>query len=439
MSERLPVGIVGAGLAGLVAANELRRRDIPFEVYEAAPVIGGLARSFKDEDGFSLDVGAHFITNRLAAAVGVDAQCRTVDYYGESVWYQDASHSYPFGLLREPRFVRSALSARLAGGGPPHSAAESFRQQYGEALSQAVAEPLLEAWSGAPADQLSPDVAGKITTSIPKTVWLRLAARATNRAVAIGYCREQPENANVWHVYPENGISTVVEALADRVRDAVHLETPIESIVVEDGAVRSLVVDGNERPMAAVISTAPVTVLPKIVEGTDALGHLASFRYRPMTFVNLMLEGRDLLPDVVTWTPEADFPFFRLTEAPMSMPWLAPEGKTIITVDIGCERGDEVWESDDDELAARCLDALEPIVPGVADRFLKSRVLRTPIAYPVFHLDYERERQAWAVDSGIEGLVSIGRNGEFEHILMEDLYWRTLRRIRRLAATLQRT
>ena len=43
--------------------------------------------------------------------------------------------------------------------------------------------------------------------------------------------------------------------------------------------------------------------------------------------VNLRLEGRGLLPDVVMWTPESKFPFFRLTEVPLSMPWLAPEGK----------------------------------------------------------------------------------------------------------------
>jgi len=39
-------------------------------------------------------------------------------------------------------------------------------------------------------------------------------------------------------------------------------------------------------------------------------------------------------------------------------------------------------------------------------------------------------------DTGVQGLVSVGRNGEFDHLLMEDVYWRTVRRIRRLAEEL---
>ena len=39
--------------------------------------------------------------------------------------------------------------------------------------------------------------------------------------------------------------------------------------------------------------------------------------------------------------------------------------------------------------------------------------------------------------TGVDRLLSIGRNGEFAHILMEDVYWRTVRRARSLAAELK--
>ena len=84
--------------------------------------------------------------------------------------------------------------------------------------------------------------------------------------------------------------------------------------------------NGTIHEASAVVSTAPVHVLGKIVEGSITVSHLSKFRYRPMIFVNLRLKGRGLLPDVVTWTPENEFPFFRLTETPLSMPWLAPDG-----------------------------------------------------------------------------------------------------------------
>ncbi|MGA7098623.1 MAG: FAD-dependent oxidoreductase [Acidimicrobiia bacterium] len=428
----MTVAIVGAGLAGLVAADELRRAGTEVEVYEAGPQVGGLGRSFHDEDGFTMDFGAHFITNRLAAALGVSASCRTVRYYGESVFQRGRVSSYPFGLLSNPRFVGSAIRARLRPGGASLSAADAFRRSYGPAISREVAEPLLEAWSGVPAGELSAAVADKLSTTIPKVIWLRLAGRMTRRAVAIGYCHEQPESASVWHVYPDNGIGTLVEALAERVEDSVALASPVQSINVEDDKVVSIVVNDEVKPVDAAISTAPVNILPKIVAGTEALQHLTRFKYRPMVFVNLKLKGRGLLPDVVTWTPEERFPFFRLTEAPISMPWLAPHEKTVITADIGCEVGDEFWTAGEEELADLVLEALEPIVPGIRAKYLGCQVMKTPFAYPVFRLDYENERQAWTRGTGIEGLYSIGRNGEFDHILMEDLYWRTLRTVHRL-------
>ncbi len=85
-----------------------------------------------------------------------------------------------------------------------------------------------------------------------------------------------------------------------------------------------------------------------------------------MTFVNMRFEGRGLLPDVVVWTPEDKYPFFRLTETAVSMPWLAPEGKTVITVDIGCEKGDEIWEMDEETIEELCLESFAPIDTGRA-------------------------------------------------------------------------
>ncbi|MEO6571558.1 MAG: hypothetical protein ABIO83_08415 [Ilumatobacteraceae bacterium] len=52
------------------------------------------------------------------------------------------------------------------------------------------------------------------------------------------------------------------------------------------------------------------------------------------------------------------------------------------------------------------------------------------LGYPVFAIDYEDDRRVLADDgTGVDGLYSVGRNGEFDHILMEDIYWRLRRRI----------
>jgi protoporphyrinogen/coproporphyrinogen III oxidase len=438
-SSSAPVAIIGAGIAGLTAAATLRRHRIPTILYEASSRIAGQAQSFQSADGFSYDFGAHFITNRLAAALGVGAKCRTVRHYGEAVWLQGKSYGYPFGLMQVPRFSLGGLSSKLF---PVNlqranrSAAEWFRASYGDALANEVALPLLEAWSGVDASHLSASVGNKLQNSIGYTLFLKLASHLSHRAVSSGYSHEVPEYPGVWHVYPEGGTGMLCQRLAAELGDAIALESPVTSIVVERERAVAIRVKDTEQPVSAVISTAPCPILARLVEGSEAVRPLSKFRYRPMLFVNLRLNGRGYLPDTVLWTPETEFPFFRLTETTRSMPWLAPAGKTLITADIGCEVDDNLWTMADDALGELCCDALRPIIPAVRSQYLGCQVLRSPIAYPVFLNKYEADRIALEQSTGIAGLHSIGRNGEFSHILMEDVYWRTQKKMRQVRADL---
>lgn len=432
-----PIAIVGAGLAGLTAAAELQRKGLPVIVFEAGKAIGGMAASFKDKDGFAYDFGAHFISNRLAKALGAAETCRTVKHYGEAVLLDGRFRNYPLGLLFDPRFVASAVKARLGAAEPARSAADLFRSNYGGALADSVAIPLAEAWSGASARDLAPAVGQKFGAGIAKSLYLNVAARVSGRAVCNGYSHEMAESAGVYHVYPEGGLARLLEPTVRAVQSAIRMESPVERIVVRGGRVAAVRVRGGEEiAVSAAISTAPVNVLPRIVEGTDALDALSAFRYRPMAFVNLRFSGRNILPDTMLWVPDRRQRFFRVTEAPVSMPWLAPEGKTLLTYDLGCEVGDEIWTMADEDLAELCLEGTCRIFGNdLRKRYLGAGgTLRTPIAYPVFLQSYETARQRFAEDTGVPGLYSIGRHGEFAHILMEDIYWRTLRRMNDVAA-----
>ncbi len=431
-----PIAIIGAGIAGLTAANYLHQKNVPFVLYEAGKKIAGLASSFTDDEGFSYDFGAHFVTNRLAAMLGVSGECKPVKHYSETVLLDGKTYAYPFGLMKIPRMTLSGIKSQLSGNGHEKTAQNWFRSRYGKALADEVALPLIEAWSGAKAEDLSSSVGESLPGSIAKTLYLKLASKVLKRAVCIGYSRELPESPNVWHVYPNEGVHTLCEKLAENIHDKIKLESPIEEILVENEKVVAVRSKGETTEVSAVISTAPAPILAKITKGTDKLQKFSKFQYRPMTFVNMRFEGRGLLPDVVLWLPENKFPFFRLTEATLSMPWLAPEGKTMITVDIGCEKGDEIWNMENEKLGEFCLEHLTKIIPNAKEKYLGCHTLRTPISYPVFLKDYEQERLDFEKGTGIENLLSVGRNGEFAHIFMEDVYWRTLQKTRKLVKLL---
>jgi protoporphyrinogen/coproporphyrinogen III oxidase len=436
METTKPIAIIGAGVAGLTAADFLRRNNVPFILFEGGKKIAGLASSFKDEEGFSYDFGAHFITNRLADAVGIGDKSILVKHYGEAVWLNNKSYNYPFGLAKIPRMSFSWFKEQiksLRNGQKPNSAADWFRQKYGLALANEVALPLLEAWSGAPGEELSASLGdGLFGGSTARTFYLKVAGKLTGRAVACGYNKEKSETHKVWHVYPKGGISALCEKLAEGLEESIKLESPVEEILVENNKVVGVKVNGVVHPVAAVISTAPANILSKLVKGSNALEDASRFRYRPMTFINLKFEGRGLLPDTVMWFPEKSFPFFRLTEATISMPWLAPEGKTIITVDIGCEKGDNIWNMGEEEITQLCLEHITAVIPDAKKRFLGSNILRTPIAYPIFLSEYEKERKAFEQSTNVENLLSVGRNGEFSHMFMEDVYWRTQKKVKQL-------
>lgn len=438
MAKTKPIAIIGGGIAGLTAANYLKEKDLPFLLFEAGNKIAGLAASFKDENGFTHDFGAHFITNRLAKAIGVEDECRDVKHYGEAVWFEGKSYNYPFGLVAIPRFSLSFIKNMLQNltSSKVESAADWFRSKYGPALADEVALPLVEAWSGEPAENLAASLGdGLFGGSIFKTFYLKTAGLFSGKAIACGYNREKPETPSVWHVYPSNGISTLCEKLAEGMEENIKLNTPVQEIIVENDKVKAVKAGNELYEVSAVISTAPASVLGKMVKGTNVLQQTAKFRYRAMTFLNLRLEGEKLLPDTVMWFPEKKFPFFRLTEVTYSMPWLAPEGKSIITVDFGCEKGDDIWNMNEKELEELALPQLEEVIPDIRQRLLGSSLIRTTISYPVFHKDYEDVRREFAKSTKVENLISIGRNGEFSHMFMEDVYWRTRKKVEELVTT----
>jgi protoporphyrinogen oxidase len=104
----------------------------------------------------------------------------------------------------------------------------------------------------------------------------------------------------------------------------------------------------------------------------------------------------------------------------------APAGHIAITAEITTNPGDGLHEASDAEISRRVIDgivAMKLVVPGDI-RFCK--VHRTKHAYVVRTFDYRQNLTA-ALDylNGL-GIVSVGRNAEFEYINMDEAVRRGL-------------
>jgi zeta-carotene desaturase len=59
VNSKLKIGIVGAGLAGMVAAMDLVDAGHDVELFEVRPFVGGKVSSWKDKDGNHIEMGLH--------------------------------------------------------------------------------------------------------------------------------------------------------------------------------------------------------------------------------------------------------------------------------------------------------------------------------------------------------------------------------------------
>src|SRR5690606_12756232 len=139
--------------------------------------------------------------------------------------------------------------------------------------------------------------------------------------------------------------------------------------------------------------------------------------------------NRSPLNSVVTWFPARNVPFLRITCTSAAAPWTVPADMVSLVVDYAHDDGVKSIESDD-VLIQRCLQDLGDCLHAKFD-LIAGKVNHIRFAYPVF--DIENEPLFERIQSALPfGMKSVGRNGEFEHILMEDVMLRTHRLVDQL-------
>jgi len=79
--ERLKIGIVGAGLAGMVAAMDLADAGHDVEMFELRPFVGGKVSSWKDKDGNHIEMGLHVFFGCYYNLFGIMKRTGSFDKY----------------------------------------------------------------------------------------------------------------------------------------------------------------------------------------------------------------------------------------------------------------------------------------------------------------------------------------------------------------------
>lgn len=383
-------GIIGAGVAGLAAARVLRARGHQVTIFEGRDEVGGQVVTFP-VGGEELECFYHHIFTNDTAVIRYIEDLGLID---NLKWIEPKNahfvkgKMYPFvtplDLLRftaipfvsRVRLGLAALWLRRRKDGLARYEDITAR----EWMEKAVGKRAFDAFWGALlrgkfADQA--DNVGMIW--LWNKIYLRFSSRkAGGSKESLGYL--------------EGSFKRYYRALADQLEAngvTIRLETPVERVEVEDGAVKGIVAGGTFHPFDQVLMTTPNTITMKICPDLpdDYRAVLERVRYQWATCLILALD-RPLTP--YYWLSIGDdLPFVACIEHTNFMPAERYGGNHIVYLSNYTPPGHPVLEMDADQVFAAYLDGIKKLNPAFEPSWVRDKwFFKDPGGQPVITTSY---------------------------------------------------
>jgi len=276
MNDPTPHVIIGAGPMGLMCAMELLRQGKQVDIHEADDRIGGMSASF-DFDGLDIERYYHFICktdyplfellDELKLAGALRWTETKMGFYFNGKLYRWGT---PFALLG---FDGLGLVDKLR-----YALHVMYTKNIKDwrSLDKVNATGWLRKWVG----KRAYDVLWRSLFDLKFFQYTDQlsAAWIGTRIKRVGLSRKSLMQETMG--YLEGGSQVLLDAMQRFIVERggrIHLRSRIEKVVVEDGAVTAVRVNGQDRACTAVISTVPIQYVPKLVPDLPP-GFAASIR-----------------------------------------------------------------------------------------------------------------------------------------------------------------
>ena len=415
--------VVGGGPAGLTAALTLGRRGADVTLVEAAPELGGMAGS-RTIGGLRVDLGSH----RLHSVASPQVESLLVDLLGDDLqvrlrngrlriggrWVRFPLRSTDLVRSLPPRFVLSAARDTLLGPvrrrtpiverSTDDTFAAVVRRGLGPAMLDDFYGPYAEKLWGRPAEHLAGDLARRrIAASSPGRLLAKVARAARREPIVFRY--------------PRLGYGQVVDELVRHCEDAgVEIRVETTAAEVDVGTPGSAVValsDGSSLDVDRVLWSAPVGTLPAVVRGAAPPGPIVQLRHRSMVLSYLVFDGEPVSPFDAHYLPSTESIATRMSEPRNYRDGPDPNGRTVLCLEVPCDRDDDVWSSTAADLGERLASDLRSM--GLTERSpVAFDVVRLPNVYPVIGPeDVGPLERLLAWSQSLPGITPFGRQGLF--------------------------
>ncbi|HEY9075402.1 MAG TPA: NAD(P)/FAD-dependent oxidoreductase [Anaerolineaceae bacterium] len=427
------IAIIGAGLGGMSAAHDLNKAGHQVTIFETADYVGGLAAGIKAPHwDWSVERYYHHWFTSDAHILGLIAELgwgsdvlfprpKTVAYHDGRFYPLDspmAALRFPgYNLVGMARFGLATVYLRYLASWQSlekHLATAWMRRWYGNAVYQALLEPLMEGKFGAHMDEVN-----------MAWMWARLKARSTRLGTFRG------------------GFQAFADRFAEVLRQKgvkILLSTPIQQVIPSgDGRLR-LELSAGGQDFDQVLFTGSPALLAKLAPAlaADYLKGLLSLKSMGAVVLILALR-QQLSKEGYYWfnlPKSAGYPFLALVE---HTNWLKPDyfgGDHIVYIGDYLDPSHENFTLSKEEILSRFLPSLKRFNPEFSPDWVKDAWLsRTPYAQPIPMLNHSQNipairtpipglffasmSQVYPWDRGTNFAVEIGRRAA--GIMMQNL------------------
>ena len=262
----MKVGIIGSGVMGTCIGYFLSQKGVDVEIFEASPMLGGLAGPLTLEDGTTVDRYYHAILSsdshlrQLCEELGIADQFRFHEtrmgfFYKGKIYSMNNMIEFlrfpPLGWIDRFRLGITVLYAQ-------------FIRDWHRLESISVEKWLV--WLGGSQTfkniwlpMLKAKFDGGFDNTPATYIWARLVRMKSTRSGA-----NQKEEAG--HLI--GGYISMIRAMADRIEAAggrIHLQKPVSKILIEQDKAQGLLVDGEAHSFDLLVSTVQPPIFQHII------------------------------------------------------------------------------------------------------------------------------------------------------------------------------
>jgi protoporphyrinogen oxidase len=425
MTDRNVV-ILGAGPAGLTAAYELSKHQVPVIVLERDNVVGGIART-EFYKGYGYDIGGHRFYTKMSKVNALWHQMLGAELLRvprlSRIHYQGKFFYYPLRLSNVLRALGPAQSiwiflsyvrARLFPLVPEESFEDYVSNRFGRKLYYLFFKTYTEKVWGIPCTEIRAEWAAQRIRGLSFTSVVKNALFKNGNGIKS--LIEEFE-------YPQLGPGMMWEAFRDAVIQnggEVRLNAPVVQIKRQGTRLTGVIVerDGQREEMqgAHFISTLALRDLIFALDPpppADVVHAAERLRYRDFLTVVLIVNAPDLFPDNWLYIHTPDVSVGRIQNYKNWSPAMLPDANTTsLGMEYFVNEGDAMWNMADADLIALATRELASIGLARAEQVIDGTVKRMRKAYPVYDAAY---REHLGIVRGyldaFENLQTIGRNG----------------------------